>query len=90
MKYEVAEFFMGHTVDPLGYDKAYMDERYYRRQYMEASEYLNILSESKAYGLVELEKVENERITELENELKRMKEQQEETLQYLKKLTEGA
>jgi len=66
MKYEVAEFFMGHTVDPLGYDKSSTDERYYRRQYMEASEHLNILSSAKAYGLVTLEEIEDKRITKLE------------------------
>jgi len=79
MKYEIGEFYLGHTVDKLGYDKSSTDEAYYRRQYMEASEHLNILSSAKAYGLVVLEEAENKEIRELrrENEeLQRRLEQQ--------------
>jgi len=73
MKYEISEFFLGHTVDKLGYDKSSTDEAYYRRQYMEASEHLNILSSAKAYGLVELEEAESEEIRKLKAELASLK-----------------
>jgi len=43
---EVAEFFMGHVIDPLGYNKAMSDENYTRREYRQASKWLNVISES--------------------------------------------
>jgi hypothetical protein len=36
---------MGHTVDPLEYNKAFRDEQYTRNLYNEASDWLNIMSE---------------------------------------------
>ena len=40
-----AEFFMGHVVDPLDYNKAYRDEAFARAQYLEAEPWLNVVSE---------------------------------------------
>ncbi|MGA3406056.1 MAG: hypothetical protein ABSD49_10035 [Candidatus Bathyarchaeia archaeon] len=41
---DVAEFCMGHTVDPMNYDKFSEDAEYIRKQIAIASKYLNILS----------------------------------------------
>jgi site-specific recombinase XerD len=64
------EFFMGHTVDKLGYNKIMKDEKWARREYEKALPYLNILSEDKAYGKVDENEIErlNNRINELEKE----------------------
>lgn len=42
------EFFMGHEVDPLHYNKFYLDREYMIQQYRIAEPYLNILSMSAA------------------------------------------
>jgi hypothetical protein len=42
---DCCEFWLGHTVDPLGYDKFYNDAEYVRKHYLIAEKYLNILSE---------------------------------------------
>jgi len=41
-----ADFFMGHDVDPLEYDKVFRDKEYGRQQYEDAEPWLNILSET--------------------------------------------
>jgi hypothetical protein len=41
---DCAEFWLGHTVDPLGYDKFYQDQEYVKKQYLIAEKHLNILS----------------------------------------------
>lgn len=41
---DCAEFWLGHTVDPLGYDKFMLDQEYVRKQYLIAEKYLNIIS----------------------------------------------
>jgi hypothetical protein len=41
---DCCEFWLGHTVDPLGYDKFYQDQEYVRKQYLIAEPYLNIVS----------------------------------------------
>lgn len=41
---DCAKFWLGHTVDPLGYDKFYNDQEYVRKQYLIAEKYLNIIS----------------------------------------------
>jgi len=38
------EFWLGHTVDPLGYDKFYENQEYVKKQYLIAEKYLNIIS----------------------------------------------
>ena len=68
--HRVGEYFMGHVVDPLGYDKSFDDEAYTRKEYEKALPYLNILSQDKAYGLVDEDEIERlrTRIQELEKE----------------------
>jgi len=39
-----AEFFMGHVVDPLEYNKAYRDVGFAREQYLRAEPWLNVVS----------------------------------------------
>jgi len=40
-----AEYLMGHKVDPLEYNKAFIDFDYVKAQYLQAENWLNILSE---------------------------------------------
>jgi integrase len=40
-----AEFFMGHEIDPLGYNKAMDDEDYTRKEHRKAERWLNVLSD---------------------------------------------
>lgn len=89
---EFAEYHMGHekAFDDYGYDVSQEDEPLMQSKYRAALPYLNIITDTKAYDLVDRNTYENEKIAGLEAELKRMKEQQEETLRILKKLTEGA
>jgi integrase len=61
---DCSEFWLGHTVDPLGYDKFMLDQEYVRKQYLIAEPYLNILS-----GQVEAtqkQQAQEERISYLE------------------------
>jgi hypothetical protein len=56
----VAEFFMGHEVDPLGYNKAMSDEDYTKKEYMKAERWLNILSDDPTrISLNELEELQH-------------------------------
>jgi len=56
-----AEFFMGHAVDPLEYNKALRDEDYASLQYLKAEPYLNIMSQNPTViPVVELEKLKQE------------------------------
>jgi hypothetical protein len=100
-RYEVGEYFMGHTVDKLGYDKLSRDPDFYKREYVKASRFLNLLSSNAPYGLVESDEVDqlrtqlieakqgqNDEVKDLKAEMERMKQQQEETLTLLKRLTE--
>lgn len=41
---DCCEFWLGHVVDPLGYDKFHLDKEYVRKQYVIAEKYLNIVS----------------------------------------------
>jgi len=41
---DCCEFWLGHKVDPLGYDKFHNDQEYVRKQYLIAEKYLNIIS----------------------------------------------
>ena len=74
---EYAEYFMGHVAafDKYGYDKTYLDERELREKYVAALPFLNLISESAAYGLVDKKEFENDRIRELENQIEAQQEQ---------------
>jgi hypothetical protein len=61
-KPEVAEFMMGHSVDPLEYDKSFRDEAFFRGEYLKALPWLNIMSSGRPYNMVEEESVENLRL----------------------------
>ena len=63
---EVAEFFMGHNIDPLGYNKAMSDKNYTRNEYRQASKWLNIISEDPEH--IHIDEVEDMR-TELKDEI---------------------
>ena len=51
-KGEVAEFLLGHSIDPLSYNKAWRDLQFYRQEYVKALPYLQILSSGRPYHLV--------------------------------------
>lgn len=57
-KVSVAEFMMGHTVDPLEYNKAYRDESWTRREYMKALPMLQIMSSGRPFGMVDEDELE--------------------------------
>jgi hypothetical protein len=54
----VAEAMMGHTWDPLGYDKSPDDDKFAMEQYRKALRFLNILSSGEAFGQVDAGEVE--------------------------------
>ena len=70
-KGSVAEFMMGHQVDPLEYNKAVNDPGWVDSEYRKAERLLNILSSHTPYGLVDENVVtqQERRISELEAQL---------------------
>jgi len=58
----MGEFFMGHQIDPLEYDKSWREEWAYREEYRKAQPYLNVLSSPDPYGLVSRDTVEGLRV----------------------------
>ena len=52
-KGSVAEYLMGHTVDPLEYNKAFRDEDWVRKEYEKALPMLQLLSSPRPYGHIE-------------------------------------
>ena len=57
-KPEVAEYCMGHVIDPLDYNKAWRDEKFYRDEYCKALPYLQILSSGKPFHQIDEEEVD--------------------------------
>lgn len=57
-KGSVAEFMMGHQVDPLDYNKACLDEDWTRGEYYKALPYLEILTSDRALGKADVDDVE--------------------------------
>lgn len=57
-KASVAEYMMGHKVDPLEYNKAHRDEAWTRKEYDKALPMLQIMSSGRPFGLVEEEEVD--------------------------------
>jgi len=67
---DCSEFWLGHTVDPLGYDKFMLDQEYVRKQYLIAEPYLNIVSSP-----IDARRQEDqERIRQLESKLAKVDE----------------
>ena len=62
---DCCDFWLGHTVDKLGYDKFMLDQEYVRKQYQIAERYLNILSAPLTRESAE----ERERMDRMEKEL---------------------
>ena len=74
-KLSVAEYLMGHQVDPLEYNKAFRDEKWTRREYRKALPFLNILSSARPFGQVDEDIVESQarKIHDLDAEVTRLK-----------------
>ena len=70
-KASVAEFMMGHQVDPLEYNKAFRDEKWVKKEYKNALPLLQLMSSGRPFGQVEEDEVDNlrNRVNELEAEL---------------------
>ncbi len=81
-----AEYFMGHTVDPLEYNKAYSNDEYSREQYLEALPFLQIMSGSEPFGKVDRSEMKQQerRIKELEAELENSLRSKDDTLRKMK------
>lgn len=72
-KYEVSEFFLGHRVDPLEYDKSFRDVEFYRQQYLGAAPWLNLMSSGRAF-----KQVAETEVDLLRDQLKRVQEELQE------------
>jgi integrase len=78
----VAEFMMGHQIDPLGYNKAMRDEAYVRVEYLKAEPWLNLISEDPEKVPRELHERQQLRI----DEQQRMIEELQTDNEYLKEV----
>jgi len=58
-KGSVAEYMMGHKVDPLEYNKAHKDEKWVKKEYRKALPLLQIMTSGRPYGQVEEDEVES-------------------------------
>lgn len=78
-KGSVAEYMMGHQVDPLEYNKAFRDEGFTRREYKKALPLLQIMSSGRPFGQVDEEEIEDlqEKYTLLEAKYDRLLKQVE-------------
>jgi hypothetical protein len=61
---DCVEWFLGHVVDPLGYDKFHLNKEYVRKQYLIAEPYLNIIS--RQAETTQKQQAQEERISYLE------------------------
>ena len=60
-KGSVAEYFMGHKVDPLEYNKAHKDDKWVKQEYRKALPFLSVMSSGRPFGLIEEDSVDNMR-----------------------------
>lgn len=86
-----ANFFMGHSIDPLKYDKIMRDKKYALEQYRKALPWLNILSEdprkidrSEVSEELETQRVETELLKRELAKLKRDREGLDDLLELLR------
>jgi hypothetical protein len=65
--HRVAEYIMGHVVDPLGYDKSFDDEGWTRKEYLKALPMLQLMSSGRPYGQIAEDELESlrEEVTRL-------------------------
>ena len=82
---DAVEFWLGHTVDPLGYDKFYNDTKYVRQQYFIAEKYLNIISNPQADTAQQ-----EDRIKPLEEQNRQMQKSMQKMTQAIMQLTDKA
>jgi len=71
-KASVAEYMMGHSIDPLEYNKACRDEDWTLREYRKALPHLQIMSSGTPFGQVgidELERMKNEEIADMKRQM---------------------
>ncbi len=68
---DCCDFWLGHTIDKLGYDKFYQDKEYVKKQYLIAEKYLNIISIPQA----------SEQVKHQEEEIETLKQQMAEIRQ---------
>jgi len=73
-KGSVAEFMMGHIVDPLYYNKACRDEEWVREEYLQALPMLQIMSSDTPFNRVNGKTVKKleDKIAELESQIEMM------------------
>ena len=58
-KGSVAEYMMGHKVDPLEYNKAHKDEKWVKREVRKAQPLIQIMTSARPYGQVEEDEVQD-------------------------------
>jgi len=73
---KIAEFMMGHVIDPLEYNKAYRDVKWARGEYEKALPFLDIMSSGRAFGRVDEDEIkyQERRIKELETQVEKQQE----------------
>lgn len=81
------EFFMGHEVDPLHYNKFFLDKEYTRKQYQIAEKYLNIISNPQISS-AELQKRDRE-LTQLREKYDSLGEKHDQLEEMVQKIVSG-
>jgi len=93
-KGSVAEFMMGHQIDPLEYNKACKDMDWTRKEYRKALPMIQIISSGQPFGQVDESKIDNlnqriEELTRIALEQKQTIELMEPTFRIAKRMLEG-